>query len=180
MRGELGYEDVTLRRWRSADVPELHRVVQESLDHLAPWMPWVSGGYSVTDAADFIAGAEDEWARGVAFHYAITVGGEVAGAASLMARIGPGGLEIGYWLHPARVGLGLASKAARALTEAAFEAGADRVEIVTDVANTRSAAVPRRLGFVEVARRPAQEPLTPAESGTDIIWRCAPDGGRPG
>jgi hypothetical protein len=51
------------------------------------------------------------------------------------------------------------------------------VEIVTDVANTRSAAIPKRLGFTVVDRRPPQEPITSGEDGLDVVWRLAPDRG---
>jgi RimJ/RimL family protein N-acetyltransferase len=177
MRAQLGSGEVTLRRWRESDATALHQVVQESLEHLRPWMAWVADGYSMTDATNFLAATEDEWARGIGFNYAIFASGRLAGAASLMARIGPGGLEIGYWLHPAHVGRGVATMTASLLVTEAFRAGADRVEIVTDVANFRSAAIPKRLGFTEVTRRPPQEPVTPGEDGLDIVWRLTPDRG---
>jgi RimJ/RimL family protein N-acetyltransferase len=40
----------------------------------------------------------------------------VIGSSGLMRRIGPGGLDIGYWLHPAWTGKGLATTAVAALT----------------------------------------------------------------
>jgi ribosomal-protein-serine acetyltransferase len=178
MRAQLGSGEVILRRWRETDAVALHQVVQESLEHLRPWMAWVADGYSLTAAAEFLATVQDEWARGVGYNYAIFVQGRMAGAASLMARIGPGGLEIGYWLHPSYVGRGAATRTASLLAAEAFRVGMQRVEIVTDVANFRSAAIPRRLGFVEVERRsPPQEPLTPGEDGVDIVWRLTPDRG---
>jgi ribosomal-protein-serine acetyltransferase len=177
MRAQLGSGEVTLRRWRDTDVAALHEVVQESLEHLRPWMAWVADGYPLEAAANFVAATQDEWAQGKAFNYAIFVSGRLAGAASLMARIGPGGLEIGYWLHPAHTGRGVATRAASLLVAEAFRSGADRVEIVTDVANFRSAAIPKRLGFTDVERRPPQEPVTSGEDGLDIIWRLTPDGG---
>lgn len=166
-----------MRRWRASDAAEIHRVVQESIDHLRPWMAWVADGYPPTAAAEFLARCEAEWTEGTAFNYAVFVSGKLAGAANLMARVGPGGLEAGYWLHPAFTGRGVATRAASLLVDEAFRAGAARVEIVTDVANQRSAAIPKRLGFVEVERRPPQEPLTPGEDGLDIIWRLVPDRG---
>jgi ribosomal-protein-serine acetyltransferase len=175
MRAQLGAGEVTLRRWRETDAAALYQVVQESLDHLSPWMAWVADGYSPAAAADFVAATFDDWANGTAYNYAIYVQGRLAGAASLMARIGPGGLEIGYWLHPAYLGRGVATRAAGLLAEEAFRAGMKRVEIVTDVANFRSAAIPRRLGFTEVERRSPQEPITPGEDGVDIVWRLTPD-----
>jgi len=78
------------------------------------------------------------------------------------------------------VGRGLVTRATALLVAESFRVGADRVEIVTDVANVRSAAVATRLGFVEVARRPAQEPVTRAETGTDIVWRRTRTGEDPG
>src|SRR5262245_30902223 len=157
MRAQLGAGEVTLRRWRETDATTLYGVVQESMDHLRPWMAWVSDGYTMAAATDFIATTADDWAKGTAYNYAIFVSGRLAGAASLMARIGPGGLEIGYWLHPAHTGRGAATRAASLLAEEAFRTGAERVEIVTDVANFRSAAVPKRLGFAEIERRSPQE-----------------------
>lgn len=171
MRDRLGDAEVVLRRWRTTDETELRRVVSEALPYLTPWMAWTADGYTAEAATAFVAGAEDEWVNGTAFNYAVEVSGALAGSINAMARIGPGGLELGYWLHPEWVGRGLATRAVALLVAEAFRVGADRVEIVTDVANLRSAAIPRRLGFVEVERRPAQEPVTSAEAGTDIVWR---------
>ena len=177
MRAQLGSGGVTLRRWREQDAPVLHRVVQESMAHLRPWVAWVANGYPPEAAAAFVASAADDWEKGTAFNYAIFVSGRLAGAASLMARIGPGGLELGYWLHPDHVGQGVATRAASLLVAEAFRTGVRRVEIVTDVANTRSGAIPKRLGFTVVDRRPPQEPITSGEDGLDVIWRLTPDRG---
>ena len=164
-----------MRRWREQDAPVLHQVVQESMAHLRPWMAWVADGYPPAAAGAFVASTVTDWDQGTAFNYAIFVAGRLAGAASLMARIGPGGMELGYWLHPAHVGQGVATRAASLLVAEAFRVGTNRVEIVTDVANIRSGAIPKRLGFVVVNRRPPQEPITPGEDGLDVIWRLTPD-----
>lgn len=172
---ELRAGPVTLRRWRAEDADELYRVVAESLPHLAPWMAWVATGYADTDAREHLAQADAAWAQGVDFNYAIIDGaGALVGSCSMMGRIGPGGLEIGYWLHPAHTGRGYATAATAALTAEAFRVGADRVEIVHDVANTRSGAIPRRLGFTEVERRPSREALSPGDAGQDVVWRRTP------
>lgn len=175
----LVHEHVTLRRWRAADAGEVHRIVAESLDHLRPWMAWATADYGHTSAASFAEQCERDWAAGDAFNYAVTTGGTTGttggtavGSAGLMRRVGPGGLEIGYWLHPAYTGRGLATTATAALVDAAFGLpDVDRVEIVCDQANVASAAIPRRLGFREVARRsPPQEAMTSAETGVDLVW----------
>nr|WP_277349613.1 GNAT family N-acetyltransferase [Planosporangium thailandense] len=162
-----------MRRWRDDDLDTVLRAVTESLDHLAPWMAWAADGYGREDAALFLEKSAADWRTGTAYNYAIVApDGAVVGACSLMSRIGPGGLEIGYWLHPRYTGRGIATRAAAALVAEAFRLGAVRVEIVHDAANERSGAIPRRLGFVEVARRrPPQEPVTAGEVGEDVIWR---------
>jgi ribosomal-protein-serine acetyltransferase len=161
-----------LRRWRAADADTVYRVVMESLEHLRPSMPWASG-FSRDDAVWFTAQSEQDWASGVAYQYAITTDDVVVGSCGLMRRIGPGGLEIGYWLHPAYTGRGLATAAVAALVSQAFALpDIERVEIVHDQANTASGGIPRRLGFTEVERRtPAQGLVAPGEVGIEVVWR---------
>lgn len=169
----LEHDGVRLRRWRDDDLETVLRAVTESLDHLSPWMAWAAGGYDRADAAAFLKKSAADWRTGAAYTYAIVApDGAVAGGCGLMDRIGPGGLEIGYWLRPRYTGQGIATRAAAALVAEAFRLGARRVEIHHDVANERSAAIPRRLGFVEVARRrPPRDPVTPGEVGEDVVWR---------
>jgi RimJ/RimL family protein N-acetyltransferase len=163
---------VTLRRWRAADADTVYQVVMQSLAHLLPWMPWASG-YSRDDAVRFTAQSEQDWSSGVAYQYAITTDDAVVGSCGLMRRIGLGGLEIGYWLHPAYTGRGLATAAAAALVGQAFALpDIDRVEIVHDEANTASSRVPRRLGFTEIERRTrVRGAAAPGEVGVEVVWR---------
>jgi RimJ/RimL family protein N-acetyltransferase len=163
---------VALRRWRAADADTVYQVVMQSLEHLLPWMPWASG-YRRNDAVRFTAQSEQDWESGVAYQYAITTDDAVIGSCGLMRRIGPGGLEIGYWLHPAYTGRGLATAAAAALVRQAFALpDIDRVEIVHDEANTASGGVPRRLGFTEIERRTRPRgAVAPGEVGIEVVWR---------
>ncbi|GAB2826101.1 GNAT family N-acetyltransferase [Streptomyces daliensis] len=168
----VAFDEVELRRWRADDIDTLNRVATESLAHLRPWMPWAA--HHDRDAiAAFLARSDEEWASGQAYNYAITSGGEVIGSCGLMRRIGLGGLEIGYWLHPGWTGRGLATMTAAALLQQGFAlTGTDRVEIHHDAANLASEGVPRRLGFTEVERVPVPEGAeAPGEVGVNVIWR---------
>ncbi|MGW6925641.1 GNAT family N-acetyltransferase [Streptomyces sp. NPDC054950] len=100
-------------------------------------------------------------------------GGVVVGSCGLHRRIGPGGLDIGYWLHHAWTGKGLATMAAAALVQAGRDLpGIDRIEIHHDAANSASGAVARRLGFTEVERvRVPGGPEAPGETGVQVRWR---------
>jgi ribosomal-protein-serine acetyltransferase len=160
----------TLRRYREDDLDDLVRAVTESEDHLGPWLPWVAA-HSRASEAEFLAQAIRDWESGTAWNYAIRAGEAFAGGIGLMARIGPGGLEIGYWVHRDFTRRGLATAASAALVEQAFRLpGVDRVEIVHDELNVASGGVPRKLGFTEVGRRALELP-PPEGTGVGVIWR---------
>ncbi|MFI1304070.1 GNAT family N-acetyltransferase [Streptomyces sioyaensis] len=166
-------DGLTLRRFNGeADLPEFFRVIEESLEHLRPWMPWVAE-HSLARTTDFLAQRPERWASGEEFTYAIVLDGAIVGACGLFRRDDApnNGREIGYWLHPGATGRGVATRTARALVEQAFRLpGVDFVEVIHDPANRASGAVPARLGFTEHRRRPAER-LAPAETGEDQIWR---------
>lgn len=164
---------IGLRRWRAADAELCLRLVTESLDHLRPWMPWATSDYDRTAAAGYLQRCEDDWQAGTAFQYLITLDGEPVGSGGLMARIDPGGLEIGYWVHPDYTGRGVATGAAGALTAAAFALpGVDHVEIHHDALNLASERVPAKLGYIHVETRPETRfERAPADSGVSKVWR---------
>jgi len=77
---------------------------------------------------------------------------QALGGTGLHTRPGPDAREIGYWVRADRIGRGIATETAGALTRVAFEADKlDRVEIHCDADNVRSASVPRKLGFTHEA-----------------------------
>ncbi|MFC5641927.1 GNAT family N-acetyltransferase [Kitasatospora cinereorecta] len=166
-------DDLTLRPFDAeADLAELVRVIDESLDHLRPWMAWVAD-HSPATTAEFLAGRAERWASGDECTWAIVLDGAIVGACQLFrhADTPAGGREIGYWLHPAATGRGVATRAAHALVDQAFRLpGVEYVEVVHDAANHASGAIPARLGFTEHLRRPVER-LAPAETGEDQIWR---------
>jgi RimJ/RimL family protein N-acetyltransferase len=94
---------------------------------------------------------------------------EIVGSIGLHQRVGPGALEIGYWIRSDRTGRGLATEAAGALTRLAIEVHAmSRVEIRVAVGNAASSAVPRKLGYSLEAVLPARIPM-PGEDGGETL-----------
>jgi ribosomal-protein-serine acetyltransferase len=168
----IDHGHVRLRRHREDDLDAVYQAVTESLDHLRPWMPWAAD-YTRQAAFEFLIASARRWEEGSEFGYAIVADGTLAGGCGLMARIGPGGLEIGYWVRQGFTRRGLATAASAALVEQAFRLpGVERVEIVTDELNLASAGVPRKLGFTEAGRRPLDLP-PPAGTGLGVVWRLA-------
>jgi RimJ/RimL family protein N-acetyltransferase len=164
-----------LRRNRMADAEAVARAVADSLEHLRPWMPWAQPRAATREAqAARIADVEAGWQRGTDFVYVMLrpdgPDDEVVGIIGLHRRIGPGAVEIGYWTHVDHAGRGYMTAAAKAVTEAAEALDdVDRVEIHTDEANLRSAAIPRKLGY-RLARVDVRIPEAPGECGRLQIW----------
>jgi RimJ/RimL family protein N-acetyltransferase len=165
---------VTLRRTHIADADALATAVAESLEHLRPFIPWATDLAGQVDAQrERLTERSQAWERGETFDYLVLPAGReepLLGAAALHRRVGPGGLEIGYWTHVAHTRRGYVTTAAKALTDAALALpDITRVEIHIDVANTASSAVPRKLGY-RLDREEPFESTSPAGTGTHQIW----------
>jgi RimJ/RimL family protein N-acetyltransferase len=124
--------------------------INASLEHLRPWMAWASEPATEAAMATFLATSEALWDRRQDFGYTIVDDADevVLGGCGLHGRLGPDGLEIGYWVHVDHIGRGLATRTSRALTDAAF--GVDGIQVVRiqcEDVNVRSARVPEKLGF---------------------------------
>jgi RimJ/RimL family protein N-acetyltransferase len=162
-----------LSRIRESDAEAIGRAVSVSLDHLRPWMPWATPQAAGTEAQRSRCREVGEfWDGGTEYSYVLRPesSDEVIGCFGLHRRIGPGAIEIGYWVHAGFTGRGYATACARALTEAGLAlADVQRVEIHTDEANTISAAIPQRLGY-RLDRIDNRVPEAPSETGRMQIW----------
>ncbi len=167
-----GSNGLILRRWAHDDAAQLVEVVADSIEHLRPWMPWIAHEpLSVADRQTLIDSWDQEWLAGGDVVMGVFVDGAVAGGCGLHRRIGPGGLEIGYWTARRFLRQGIATNAADLLTDAAFSDPAiTRVEIHHDRANLASAGVPRKLGWRRVRER-IDEIEAPGESGISCEWQ---------
>ena len=171
-------ERLVLRCYSVDDHAAVSAGVLANLEHLRRSMPWVTGEPLSTDERVArlrqFRGAFD---LGQDFPYGVfDREGAFIGSAGLHPRIGPGAIEIGYWIDRGHEGRGLVTEAAGALTRAAIELhGVERVEIRCDPENARSAAVARRLGYTQDAtlRRRARRP-DGTERGT-MIWSLFAD-----
>jgi ribosomal-protein-serine acetyltransferase len=162
--------ELVVRPWRVEDAPQLQAAVVDSVEHLRPWMPWIAHEpLTVAQRAQLIAGWLHPHTPDEVF--GLFAAGTVVGGCGLHPRIGPGGLEIGYWVRLGWTGRGYATEAARRLTAIALaRPGITHVEIHHDVANVASGRVPAKLRFTLVGDHP-ETPTSPGESGVERIWR---------
>src|SRR5439155_1425285 len=149
-------ERLVARCWEPADAPLLKEAVDSSLEHLRPWMPWARDEpQTLPQKVQLLRAFRGQFDRGENFVYGLFSAdeSEVVGGSGLHPRAGDDiSLEIGYWIRASAIGQGYATEATAALARVGLElCGADRIDIRVDPANERSAAVPRKLGFVEEA-----------------------------
>jgi len=154
---------LVLRCWDPRDAPLLKDAIDSSLDHLRPWMPWARHEpQTLAQKVELLREFRGQFDLGADSIYGIFDAGEerVLGGTGLHPRIGPGGLEIGYWIRADAAGRGFATESTAALTRVAFElADVGRVEIHCAPENHASAAIPRKLAYS------LQEP-----AGDDLVF----------
>ena len=164
---------LVIRCWNPPDAPLLHEAVTSSLDHLRPWMPWAADEpRTLEERIEFLRTSRGRFDLGEDFAYAIFAADEarVLGGTGLHTRVGENAFEIGYWIRSGATGDGLATESSAAVTRVAHElCGADRVEIHVEPANEASAAIPRRLGFVEEATLRRRLPSQGDKPARDVV-----------
>ncbi|WP_406274304.1 GNAT family N-acetyltransferase [Nocardia sp. NBC_00881] len=173
-RIDLG--DILIRRWQSQDLVAQFEAITASFEHLHAWMPWLAEPRTLDQQREFNEVATASWPTADGdFNYGIFDSrGTLLGAIGLHDRVGSATLEIGYWCHIMHTGRGVITRSAAALTETALSlSGISRVEIHCDAANTRSSAVPRRIGY-RLDRIVPREQRAPAESGRGMVWVTNP------
>jgi RimJ/RimL family protein N-acetyltransferase len=148
-------ERLVVRCYEPRDAANLKEAIDSSLEHLRPWMPWVQQEpQTLEQKIELVRQFRAGYDSGQNFTCGIFTADEteVLGGTGLHPRIGPGGLEIGYWIRASATRRGFVTESSAALTRVAFEmCEADRVEIRIEPGNEASFGVPRKLGFVEEA-----------------------------
>jgi RimJ/RimL family protein N-acetyltransferase len=152
---ELRSDRVIVRPYHESNAQDVYEAIAESRDHLRPWMPFADAHQTVEETRDWIIHEMAKWLM----RENLTVG---VWEASTNRYLGGSGLhprdwhigyfEIGYWLRVSATDHGYMTDALQLLIDYAFTSlAAQRVEIRCDERNTRSAAIPRRLGFIQEA-----------------------------
>ena len=166
-------DQLVLRRESVDDAEVVAVAVAESLAHLARWMPWATPEATAPlRQRERLSAMSKAWEEGSSFTYLLLPADEssVLRGIGLHHRTEPNILAIGYWVHPRHVGNGYATAATGVVARAALALpGIDLVEIRCDVANEKSQAIPRRLGF-RLDRVEPEEIVAPAETGQSMVW----------
>jgi putative acetyltransferase len=138
---------LVLRPWTTIDAPALIAAVDDPEIHR--WLDAIPHPYTPADAEEFLFTTRRDLAEGRGVGLAVTGEDGLLGAVGL--RLGadnPGVGEVGYWVAAGARGRGVATTAARALSDwAVGDLGLRRVELYAAVGNAASRAVAERAGF---------------------------------
>jgi RimJ/RimL family protein N-acetyltransferase len=153
---ELTGPRVRARRYRDGDGPIVAAAVAEQRDRLlTAGMPWVKEWDDPNQPTLFVRRAQAQWAAREGFLLGLwDRASDAFLGSSGVHRIdwSVPNVEIGYWIRSGYEGMGLMTEAVAIIAAFAFDTlHAQRVRIRCDARNARSAAVPRRLGFVHEA-----------------------------
>lgn len=149
MRSIRVADTVRLRDPSVSDATELFALVDANRKHLARWLPWPMQIRTVEDERLWIRSRRAPGAADSELALLIIDGGRIAGGLGI-AGLGSShrAAEIGYWLAEDAQGRGLVTRCCGAALKYSFESrGMNRVQIRAAIENTRSRAVPERLGF---------------------------------
>jgi ribosomal-protein-serine acetyltransferase len=142
-------EQITLREFEPDDAEAVFEAVSRNYDHLKGFIHWITPDYSLESAQKFIEQYHSDREERKSLGLGIFRDGKVIGAIGfvnfdwLAMKT-----EIGYWISKDEEGKGTVSSACRLLVEFAFEElKINRIEIRCSAENTRSSAIPKRLGF---------------------------------
>ncbi len=176
---ELTSENTLVRPYRMGDGQQLFEAVDESREHILPWLSWGPSHGTPSDSEELVRRFRAKW--DLREYLAVFLADRATGCC-----VGGSGLhiidwtvpsfEIGYWLRKSAVGNGHATTAVRILSHLAFELlGAQRVFIRCAAENEASANVAKRAGFLFESRMRNSHRDTLGNLHDGIVLSLIPD-----
>jgi ribosomal-protein-serine acetyltransferase len=138
-----------LRQFEMRDAETLFTVTERNRAYLREWLPWVDRTHSAEESRDYIASRLEQFEANQGPNAAIWLDGEIVGAVGCHPIDWANrNCHIGYWIDAAHQRKGLMTRCSAALIDYLFEEMAlHRVTIQCGTGNSRSCAIPERLGF---------------------------------
>ncbi|MDP4087033.1 MAG: GNAT family protein [Bacillota bacterium] len=143
-------ESVSLKLIELNDAEKIFKLTDKSRNYLREWLPWLDNTIRVENTKEFIQSCLKGYIENKSITTVILFNGEIAGVAGFNSiNWSNKTAYIGYWLGEEFQGKGIMTKAAKALTEYAFnDLRLNKVEIRAASGNKKSRSIPERLGYV--------------------------------
>lgn len=154
-------ERTLIRCYEAGDGALIKKSVDESLEHLLPWMTWARHEPETVDKKElrvqdfrrkYLAG--EDYTLGI-FNHNET---ELIGSTGFHTRHEGNVLEIGYWVNVNHAGKGIITEVVLALTKVGFEVeGIDKLVICCEEENEASMKVARKCGYTFIEQWETEE-----------------------
>ena len=140
---------IEIRQFEMSDAEPLFELVECNREYLWEWMPWVDGTRAADDVGEFILRTIAQMEANQGPQCAIWMEGAIIGT------IGCHPIDwshrqcsMGYGIDASLQGRGIVTRCCRTMLQYLFgEMALHRVEIRCGTGNTKSCAIPERLGF---------------------------------
>ena len=132
----------------------VNAAVRASFKELHEWMPWAERLPPVEITRKHLTESQEQYHAGTDCGLGLWLkdSGAFVGASGLHPRpADPMWREIGYWVHTAHAGRGLATEAVLGIVETGFALGLAGIELKASERNVASHRVAERAGFVREA-----------------------------
>lgn len=145
-------ERLTIRCYQPEDAQLLKKSIDESLEHLMPWMPWAKNEpESIQTKIERLRKYRGQFDLGLDYVFGIFDKDQkvLLGSTGLHTGVGEGAREIGYWINVNYLKQGIATETVRAITKVGFELESlDSIEIHCSPDNIKSQMIPKKLGYI--------------------------------
>ncbi|GIN58730.1 GNAT family N-acetyltransferase [Lederbergia ruris] len=142
-------DELYLRMVEEKDAEELFELTDQSREYLRVWLPWIDRTKSKEDTMLFIKSSQKEFAEFTSMNLVILYKEKMVGVAGFNEMDAENKVvSIGYWLGRDFQGKGIMTRAVRSLIGYALDIlQFNRIEIRVADGNTKSQAIPEKLGF---------------------------------
>ncbi|MEH7514672.1 GNAT family protein [Gottfriedia acidiceleris] len=147
-------ENLQLKLLTLQDAVELYKLTINSMEHLKEWLPLIANNQKLEDTENFINSTMKQFVENNGFQAGIWSNAKLVGVIGFhKIDWSNRSTSIGYWLGKGFEGSGIMTKACHAFVNYALtDLSLNRVEIRAVVENSKSRAIPERLGFFQEGR----------------------------
>lgn len=147
----LEYENIVLHPLREQDADALFAIIDRNRNNFRQWLSWIDDTKEVSDTKKYIADAIEQTRKGTGLYFTVRYKNIIVGViAFIFIHKRNRKAHIGYWLDEKYQGKGIMTKACNLLIDYGFkEMRFNRVELGCAVGNSKSCAIPKRLGFTK-------------------------------
>ncbi len=143
-------ENLELRTLEPSDAGIFFELTRKNDTYLRQWLGWLDDDKSVADTEKYIIDSNKRFANKEGLDFGIFYNNQHIGGIGLYPwDTANKKTSIAYWVGEELQGKGIVTDTLKAVIDYAFtEMGLNRIEITCATGNTKSSAIPKKLGFI--------------------------------